>query len=109
MTDEPWVYQQDNAFIYQSVSTMKWFHAKNVTLLDWPSQNPDLNSMQNLWGILVRRVYSNARQFRTTNDLKLAITNAWLTVTADEKKCLVNSMEQRIFDLIKNNGGGAQY
>jgi len=65
--------------------------------------------MENLWGILVGRVYSNARQFRTTSDLKLAITNAWLTVTADERKCLVNSMEQRIFDLIKNNGGIVQY
>ncbi|CAD6191403.1 unnamed protein product [Caenorhabditis auriculariae] len=64
------IYQQDNASVHASNSTLAWFAANNVVLLDWPACSPDLNSVENLWSVLVRRVYANAKQYTTVNDLK---------------------------------------
>ncbi|CAD6189549.1 unnamed protein product [Caenorhabditis auriculariae] len=46
------IYQQDNASVHASNSTLAWFAANNVVLLDWPA------------------VYANAKQYTTVNDLK---------------------------------------
>jgi len=32
--------------------------------------------IENLWGLLVRKIYKNARQFETTTDLKVEITDS---------------------------------
>ena len=92
-----------------SAMTMNWFKSRNVNVLDWPSRSPDLNPIENLWGLLVRKVYKNERQFETTTDLKVVIIDSWEQITEEDRKSLVDSMEQRIFDVIKNNGGPINY
>src|SRR5262249_39240419 len=42
-----------------------------VQVLTWPSCSPDLNLIENLWGMLARLVYRGGRQF---DDVKLLIT-----------------------------------
>ena len=89
---------------------MNWFKSRNVNVLDWPSRSPVLNPIENLWGLLlVRKVYKNTRQFETTTDLKVAITDSWEQITEEDRKSLVDSREQLIFDVIKNNGGLINY
>ena len=55
----------------------KCFSGQMINLLDWPSKSPDLNSIENLWGILVRKVYSNGRQFDCFPQLKAEIVKCW--------------------------------
>ncbi len=47
-----------------------------VTVLDWPANSPDLNPIENLWGIVKRKM----RDTRPNNadDLKAAIKATWL-------------------------------
>ena len=42
-------------------------------MLDWPARSPDLNIIENVWGILARDVYENARQFDNVKLLREAI------------------------------------
>ena len=46
-----YIFQQDNASIHVSKRAKIWFEANSVNLLDWPARNPDLNPIENLWGI----------------------------------------------------------
>uniref|UniRef100_A0A1I7XHG5 DDE_3 domain-containing protein n=1 Tax=Heterorhabditis bacteriophora TaxID=37862 RepID=A0A1I7XHG5_HETBA len=83
-------FQQDNATIHASRSTKTWLQDNSVDTVDWPSRSPDLNPIENLWAILVRRIYADNRQFETVKDLQNAISKAWNEIDEDVIKNLVN-------------------
>jgi len=109
MPNEEWIFQQDNASIHNAKATKEWFSAKNINILNWPACSPDLNPIENLWGILVHLVYSGGRQFSSVLELKSAISHAWTNIQITDMKNLIESMPNRIFEVISNNGRSTYY
>lgn len=104
-----WIFQQDNASCHASRSTKLWAEEKGIRILGWPSRSPDLNPIENLWGILARAVYSKNTQFNTVEELKSKIIRCWSEIDKKVLNTLVSSMPNRIFELIRSNGGKIKY
>jgi transposase len=104
-----YTFQQDNASCHRAIKTTRWLNENNISTFDWPSRSPDLNPVENLWGILSRMVYDNGRQFGKVTDLKKAILEAWNQIPNDILRALVNSMPNRMYQVIKGAGNSINY
>ena len=76
---------------------------------NWPSKSPDLNPIENLWGILARKVYPNCKQYTSKEELKTAIIEAWDSIDQETIESLVASMPRRIHAVLDVNGNSTKY
>ena len=103
------IFQQDNAPIHVSNETKNFFLRENIAVMDWPALSPDLNPIENVWGIMVREIYKNGMQYADKESLKAAIEKAWDELSFETLKKLAISMHKRCIELIKANGHAINY
>lgn len=104
-----WIFQQDNAAIHTARCVKRWFTDHNIDVLDWPALSPDLNIIENVWGWLSRQIYAEGRQFESREELIRAIEDAFEQIPINYLKNLYNSLEKRLFEVVRNNGGPTKY
>uniref|UniRef100_A0A914CDA8 Tc1-like transposase DDE domain-containing protein n=1 Tax=Acrobeloides nanus TaxID=290746 RepID=A0A914CDA8_9BILA len=102
-------FQRDNAPIHVIGETMEWFEEHGVDIFDHPSCSPDLNPMENLWGILVREVYAKNRQYDDVETLQNAIVKAWDNINDETLQNLTDSMKNRVYQVIERGRGVTDY
>jgi transposase len=104
-----WTFMQDGASIHRAKHTKKWLEDKNIPVLEWPPNSPDLNPIENVWGILTRAVFANGRQFHSKEELKSEILKQWDLISAESLCKLNKSMPNRIINVILHKGGNTKY
>jgi transposase len=107
--DGDYVFQHDNASIHRANATKSFLADLNIKTMDWPALSPDLNPIENLWGIMARRVYKNARQYSSTTELKVAIQLVWDEISDDLLLKLTNSMFDRCLAVVRSKGTKIAY
>ena len=84
------ILQQYNAAIHNSRLTKYFFKIKSIEVFNWPTKSPDLNSIENLWGILSRREYKNKCQIEA---LKSCIKQYYNEIPSESLRKLIDSIQ----------------
>ena len=101
---------QDKAPAYNARLTKAEFMRLGVTLMNWPSNSPDLNPIEALWDQLkdyLQREFGDRRL--SLGEIKAGLQEAWNLVTSDRIRNLTGSMRRRCEAVIKNMGGHTDY
>ena len=85
------------------------FRDNGVVVLDWPGNSPDLNRLENLWAIIKQKKQKEDRS--NLEKMNQVVLNIWFDDPALTNICknLVDSMPQRIQQVIAKEGGHIRY
>lgn len=103
------IFQQDNATCHTSKLVNQWLKRNKINVMKWPANSPDINPIENLWGVLARKVYAVGRQFNDIESLKKVIVDSWQEIEVKMCQELIKSMKNRIYDVIISHGGQTKY
>jgi transposase len=102
-----WIYQQDNDPKHTSHVMRNYFAEKKISLLEWPSQSPDLNPIEHLWDAM-EKATSN-RRCSNVQELKMLLLEAWNNLAPQVLHKLVESMPRRCEAVLKSKGWPTKY
>ena len=102
-----WCFMQDNDPKHSANVTKKWLEDNNINVLEWPSQSPDLNPIENLWRTLKLRVME--RKPKNLVQLEDYCQEEWAKITAEECNKLVENYNKRLMKVIKAKGHTIDY
>ena len=84
-----------------------WIQERNVNIIEWPAQSPDLNTMENLWQIIGQKV--SAMKLKIKAELTAKFGETWTTISKEQSLKMVNTMLDRCHLVINNNGWPIKY
>ncbi len=102
-----WVFQHDNDPKHTARATKEWLRKKHFKVLEWPSQSPDLNPIENLWRELKVRVAQ--RQPQNITALEEICMEEWAKIPATVYENLVKTYRKRLTSVIANKGYITKY
>ena len=101
------VFQQDNAPAHTARATKQFLDEEKIELLPWPANSPDLNPIENLWGILKAKV--GERKPNDVAELLGIAQDEWTKIPLQTVKACIDSMPRRLAQVLERNGSKMDY
>ncbi len=105
--DADFIFQQNFEPAHTAKSTKSWLNDHGVGVLDWPANSPDLYPIENIWGI-VKRKMRNKRP-KNSDELKATFKETLASIPLQQCHKLITSMPRRIEAVIKAKGAPTKY
>jgi len=105
-----WHFQQDNDPKHTSKLVSAYLETTLCIkdyLIKWPPYSPDLNPIENLWADLKKRVEKH--NCTSVEELKEAVELEWKQTDKAYCKKLVDSMPNRLHEVLEQRGGATHY
>ena len=99
--------QMDNDPKHTSKVVAKWLKDNKVKILEWPSQSPDLNPIENLWAELKKRV--RARRPTNLTQLHQLCQEEWAKIHPTYCGKLVEGYPKRLTKVKQFKGNATKY
>lgn len=79
-----------------------------IDVLSWPPNSPDLNIIENLWGIVQQRL--NKRYFASFTAFRQGLIEEWNNLSLERDiRVLFHSMEKRLKMVVEREGAATDY
>ena len=67
--------QIDNAWYHWSIEALEFYYENNIKTIDWPLYSPNLNPIENIWAIMMRKIAE--KTLTTINRVKIELYTIW--------------------------------
>ena len=106
---DDFVLQEDNCGPHRAKSIAKYLQNEGVSRMNWPAQSPDLNPIENVWGLLKNRLRKLPKLPTNRDQLFEILQSEWNSLPDDYFASLADSMAARVRKVISCGGGSTKY
>ena len=99
----------DNARPHRARIITTFLEDNQIQRLDWPSMSPDLNPIENIWGMLGTRVRNHNPPVTNVQTLTAALQEEWDSIEQAVIRNTVVSMRRRCTECVNNDGASTHY
>ena len=100
------IFQQDGARVHKANNVLKYFHERDIEILEFPPKSPDLNLIEGVWDELKAQL---KRSYKDPQELLEDIFRNWNNITMDYIQILYDSMKDRVRKVYETKGGPTDY
>ena len=102
-----WIFQHDNDPKHAAGIVTNWLNSNGIQPLKWPPFPSDLNPIEHLWDEIERTM--KKEQPKNEKDLKECLTRVWKGIEITVLKNLVDSVPNRLNEVIRMKGYPTKY
>jgi len=99
------IFQQDNSKIHTANKIIEWLNDNKIRTLEWPPYSPDLNPIENLWGIIQDKLYENRDKLSSADEVWQETERIWKYELNGYVFNSYRNMHNRIIEVVNRQGG----